>query len=53
MLDKNQMLTTIFNHGLSYWIYGLMGILAAIFIWKCVPETKGKTLEQMELYWKK
>lgn len=53
MLDKNQYLTDTFNHGIAYWIYGLMGILAALFIWKFVPETKGKTLEQMEKYWKK
>ena len=53
MLDKNQYLTDTFNHGIAYWIYGLMGVLAAFFIWKYVPETKGKTLEQMEEYWKK
>ncbi|MCD7978695.1 MAG: D-xylose transporter XylE [Tannerellaceae bacterium] len=53
MLDKNQYLTDTFNHGVAYWIYGLMGLLAAFFIWKFVPETKGKTLEQMEQYWKK
>lgn len=52
MLDKNQYLTETFNHGMAYWLYGLMGILAALFIWKFVPETKGKTLEQMEKYWK-
>ena len=52
MLDKNQYLTDTFNHGVAYWIYGLMGILAALFIWKFVPETKGKTLEEMERYWK-
>ncbi|MDD4515611.1 D-xylose transporter XylE [Massilibacteroides sp.] len=53
MLDKNQYLTETFNHGVAYWIYGAMGILAALFIWKFVPETKGKTLEQMEGYWRK
>ncbi|MCC8143182.1 MAG: D-xylose transporter XylE [Tannerellaceae bacterium] len=53
MLDKNQYLTETFNHGMAYWIYGLMGLLAAFFVWKCVPETKGMTLEQMEQYWKK
>lgn len=53
MLDKNQYLTNTFNHGMAYWIYGIMGILAALFIWKFVPETKGKSLEQMEKYWKK
>jgi SP family xylose:H+ symportor-like MFS transporter len=30
-----------------------MGILAALFVWKYVPETKGKTLEQIEKLWKK
>ena len=33
MLDKNQYLTDTFNHGMAYWIYGVMGILAALFIW--------------------
>lgn len=53
ILNDNQALTRIFNHGFSYWIYGIMGILAAIFVWKLVPETKGKTLEQIEKFWKK
>lgn len=53
MLDKNETLTAMFNHGFSYWIYGLMGVLAAVFIWKMVPETNGKSLEQMEDYWKR
>ncbi len=52
MLDKNETLTAVFNHGFSYWIYGLMGVLAALFIWKMVPETTGKSLEEMEQYWK-
>jgi SP family xylose:H+ symportor-like MFS transporter len=30
-----------------------MGILAALFVWKLVPETKGKTLEEIEKLWKK
>ena len=53
MLDKNPYLTEQFNHGMAYWLYGVMGILAALFIWKFVPETKGKTLEEMEQYWKR
>ena len=28
-----------------------MGILAALFMWKFVPETKGRTLEEMEQLW--
>jgi len=30
-----------------------MGLLAAWFMWKYVPETKGKSLEEMEKLWKK
>jgi len=53
MMNDNVWLTEKFNHGFSYWIYGIMGILSAIFVWKMVPETKGKTLESMEKLWKK
>ncbi len=53
MMNDNVWLTNLFNHGFSYWIYGLMGILSALFMWKLVPETKGKTLEEMEHLWKK
>jgi len=53
MMNDNTWLTENFNHGFSYWIYGVMGILAAWFVWKLVPETKGKSLEEMEKLWKK
>ena len=52
IMDKSSSLTDIFHHGFAYWIYGIMGILAALFVWKMVPETKGKTLEEMEKLWK-
>ena len=52
MLNDNRWLTEIFHHGIAYWIYGIMGFLAAWFMWKIVPETKGKTLEEMEKLWK-
>lgn len=42
-----------FSGGFTYGFYGLMSILSAIFVWKFVPETKGKTLEQMEAIWTK
>jgi len=53
MMNDNNWLTNIFHHGFAYWVYGAMGILAAWFIWKLVPETKGKSLEEMEKLWKK
>jgi MFS transporter, SP family, xylose:H+ symportor len=53
MLNDNVALTAKFNHGFAYWIYALMGIISAVFIWKMVPETKGKTLEEIEKIWNK
>jgi SP family xylose:H+ symportor-like MFS transporter len=51
ILDKNPWLVDHFNHGFAYWIYGVMGILAAIFMGTVVPETKGRSLEQMQHLW--
>ncbi len=42
-----------FSGGMTYSFYGLMSLLSFIFVWKMVPETKGKTLEEMESLWKK
>ena len=40
-----------FSSGLTYVFYGVMSVLSAIFIWKMVPETKGKSLEEMDNIW--
>jgi MFS transporter, SP family, xylose:H+ symportor len=40
-----------YSGGMTYGFYGVMSVLSAIFVWKWVPETKGKTLEQMETLW--
>ena len=53
MMNDNSYLSEKFNHGFAYWVYGIMSILAMLFIIKFVPETKGKTLEEMENLWKK
>ncbi len=47
MMDKSSALNEVFHHGFAYWIYALMALLSALFMWKFVPETKGLTLEQM------
>ena len=51
MMNDNTWLTNIFHHGFAYWLYGIMGLLAALFVWKMVPETKGKSLEEIEHIW--
>lgn len=53
MLNDNVALTHRFHHGFSYGLYGVMGILSALFVWKLVPETKGKSLEEIEQLWPK
>ncbi|MGM9954993.1 MAG: D-xylose transporter XylE [Peribacillus sp.] len=42
-----------YSGALTYGFYGLMSVLSAIFVWKFIPETKGKTLEDMEKVWMK
>jgi len=42
-----------FSGGMTYGFYGLMSVLSALFVWKMVPETKGKKLEEIEKIWKK
>jgi len=43
---------TNFGHAFTYGLYCVMCIIAAIFVYKLVPETKGKTLEEMTELWK-
>ncbi len=42
-----------FGHAFTYGLYGVICVIAAVFVWKLVPETKGKTLEDMSKLWKK
>jgi len=42
-----------FSITFTYVLYGVMSVLSAVFVWKMVPETKGKTLEDMSKLWKR
>jgi sugar porter (SP) family MFS transporter len=35
----------------TFWLYAFFGVLAFLFSWRLVPETKGRSLEQIERYW--
>ena len=52
ILNNSSALNQLFHHGFAYWIYGIMGILAALYIRKYIPETKGRSLEEIEHQWK-
>jgi MFS transporter, SP family, arabinose:H+ symporter len=36
---------------LAFWLYAAMCVLAVLFIWRFVPETKGRSLEEIETSW--
>ena len=41
-----------FGHWFTYGLYGIICLLAALFVWRLVPETKRRTLEEMSQLWK-
>ena len=53
VINKSEINTQDFNGSLSYFIFATMCIATIIFIWKFVPETKGKSLEEIGKSWNK
>jgi MFS transporter, SP family, xylose:H+ symportor len=51
VMDGSSYLNTRFNHGFAYWVYGVCSFLAALFVIRFVPETKGRTLEAIQELW--
>ncbi len=50
VLNNSSFLIDRFNHGAPYWIYGTVAVLA-LFLLRFIPETKQKSLEEIESYW--
>jgi len=36
---------------ITYWIFGALSLVTVLFTWRFIPETKGKSLEQIESLW--
>jgi len=51
VIDSSSFLNAVLNHGFAYIFYGVMSLLAAVFVWRFVPETKGRTLAAMQDMW--
>jgi sugar porter (SP) family MFS transporter len=51
MMDENPWLVEKFNHGFPFFIYAGFCVVLAIFVIAVVPETKGRTLEEIEASW--
>jgi len=35
----------------TFWIYAVVSLASFLFVWARIPETKGRTLEQIETIW--
>jgi SP family xylose:H+ symportor-like MFS transporter len=53
VVNNSALNETAFNGALPYFIFAFFCLVTMAFAWKFVPETKGKTLEEMEAIWKK
>ncbi len=42
-----------FRETSAFWLYAAMCLIDVIFIWRVLPETKGKSLEEIERHWLK
>jgi SP family galactose:H+ symporter-like MFS transporter len=45
-------LVAVLGHAVTFWLYGVIAVAAWVFIYRLVPETKGKSLEQIEEHWR-
>lgn len=48
MMDENPWLVQKFNHGFPFYVYAALCAVLVGVVWLFVPETKGKSLEEIE-----
>ncbi len=51
ILNSSKLNTETYNGALPYFIFAFFSLVTIVFVWKYIPETKGKTLEEMEEMW--
>lgn len=51
-LVENTWLKTQFHGAFPFLLFSLICLLSFVFVWKKIPETKNKSLEQMDQLWK-
>lgn len=52
MMDKNEWLVAVFRRAFPFLVYAVFCVVSVLFVWRFVPETKGKTLEEIERSWR-
>ncbi|MCX8107591.1 MAG: sugar porter family MFS transporter [Verrucomicrobiae bacterium] len=51
MMDENAWLVKHFNHAFPFYLYAAFCAVLVLLVWRTVPETKGRSLEEIEKYW--
>ena len=52
MIDDNRTLIAHFGHGFPFFLYAGFCILEIGFVWRSLPETKNRTLEDISTWWR-
>lgn len=52
MMDQNDWLVAKFNHGFPFYIYAVFCVVLLV-VMMFVPETKGRSLEEIEAHWRR
>lgn len=53
MMDENAWLVRHLNHAFPFYLYAGFCAVLVLLVWRAVPETKGRTLEEIEGVWKR
>ena len=51
VMAKNPWLLARFHQGFPFWVYAAFCVVLVVVVWRWVPETKGKSLEEIERSW--
>ena len=51
IINENAWLVEQFRHGFPFWVYAFFCLVTILFVIRFVPETKGKSLEEIERMW--
>lgn len=52
MLNGAALNATMFHGALPYLVFSILCLATLVLVWRCVPETKGRSLEGMETLWR-